>query len=509
MIPLPFEPPTLKQRAQIELGCQNSEEFRQEVLKKCAEDPAWFINAFCWTFDPRPDAPQPHLPFILYPFQIDTIRWLDQRIANQEDGIIEKSRDMGVSWLILCWMVQKWLFEDGFISLVGSRKEDLVDNYTLDSMFGKIEYVLRRLPGWMMPKGFNFRTNRKKLRLINPETDAAILGESSNPNFGRQSRASVIVMDEGAFWPDLQSAFRSAGETARTRILNSTPNRMNYFYELRQSGRHPVLTLHWTLHPNKDEDWYEKQKSRMSPEDLAQEVDLSYTRSVRGLVYPTWKDVPKGFYPLPDDYVTYCSWDFGIGDDTAIVWWGYNPKTNKVRIVDCLSKSGKIISWFVPFILGYLPDGFSETDYTDDEMEQISRHSTWKRPIHFGDPAGNQRQQNTGTSVIEELRPYGIHINTNERSRSFRERKASTELGLRQVEGVDIEHCATLDLALLQARFPETNPDRERVSKVSLPVHDWTAHLRTAVEYFFVNLPLFKKRKRHEGKTHRMSYDDM
>lgn len=510
MVSLPSSPPTLRERVGIVKACQTSQAARDEALRRSKQDVAWFVNAFCFTFDPRKKGDEPRdIPFILYDYQVETLHWLDRRYQNDEDGFIEKSRDMGATWVIMAWIIHKWLFDDGFQALVGSSKEDNVDNFTIRSHFGKLEYLLRKLPGWMLPEGFTLDKNRKKLRLENPATGALIEGESSNPNFGRQGRYSIVYMDEGAFWPDLSQSWRAAGETTRCRIICTTPNGQNYFYQLKETGQYKVLTLHWTLHPEKDEEWYEWQKSRMTAEDLAQEVDLSYSRSQRGRVYPGWDEIPSGRYELERGYVPYVSWDFGISDDTALIWFGWNHTTDKIRIIDCYSNHGKPITFYVPFVLGYIPDDIDEGQYTPEEVSKIHSKANWQAPINFGDPAGNQRSQTTGTSVIEELARYGIHVVVNDKARGFKERKWRTELGLKRVEGWNSPECLPLNAAIRAASFPERNPDTKTTSESVLPIHNWTSHFRSALEYFFVNVPVKGLRRRPKPKRKAMAYDNL
>ena len=65
------------------------------------ENPVDFINAFGVTFDPRmAELGLPTtMPFILFPKQEEWIDWLVDRWKKREDGLTEKSRDMGLSWL--------------------------------------------------------------------------------------------------------------------------------------------------------------------------------------------------------------------------------------------------------------------------------------------------------------------------------------------------------------------------------------------------------------------------
>ena len=290
--PIPAGPPTLRERLGVQHACDRDPAYREAVRQRCAEDVAFFISCFCYTFDPRPDVEMHDLPFILYDFQVDTLRWLNERVLRLEDGIIEKSRDMGVSWVMLAYLLHGWLFQPGFQALIGSRKEDLVDNGTLDSHFGKLEYLVEKLPGWLVPNGFRMDAHRQKLKLRNPVNGNVIIGESANAQFSRQGRYFIVLFDEAAFWDDLESSWRAAGQATRCRIAVSTPNGMNAFGRLRfaqlEDGApmYPALTLHVKQHPRKGQEWLERERKRMSAEDFAQEIDISYQRSVRGVVYP-------------------------------------------------------------------------------------------------------------------------------------------------------------------------------------------------------------------------------
>ena len=174
MTVLPERPPTLKERGQLLVLAERNPVLREEIRQRCREDVAWFVNFACWTFDPRllEEGKSPHLPFILYDYQVDLLRWYEERFTRREDGVVVKSRDMGASWCAIVWLLWHWLFTAGFQALIGSRTEELVDNRLIDSHFGRLDYLLGRLPAWLKPKGFSPRKHRFHMKLINPETGA-------------------------------------------------------------------------------------------------------------------------------------------------------------------------------------------------------------------------------------------------------------------------------------------------------------------------------------------------
>lgn len=257
------------------------------LIETAREDPVFFINNFCWTYDPRKEAYPHHFPFLTYEFQDDYVRQLERSFQASKDLLTEKSRDVGASWLALTWILWHWIFNGTFNALIGSRKEALVDNRELDSLFGKLDYQIRRLPAWILPKGFNIDKHRTFCRLTNPESGAAIQGESANTEFSRQGRYSVILLDEFAFWGFATSCWTATADTAPVRFPISTPNgKANKFAELRFAGDIQVMSLHWTLHPFKDQDWYELEKKRRTPREIAQELDMDYESSGNERIFP-------------------------------------------------------------------------------------------------------------------------------------------------------------------------------------------------------------------------------
>ena len=335
----------------------------------------FFIENFGWTFDPR-RIPY-HLPFILYDYQKEAIKWFVEHIDEGKDGLVEKSRDMGVTWLTVWIFLWYWLFRDGTNLLVGSYKEALVDDKTDDSIFGKLDYALSNLPNWILPRGYNHDKHRTKLRLINPVNKNLISGDTMNANFGRGSRKTAIFFDELGSWDYAKDAWASSGDTTRCRLANSTPKGFNFYAQLRNSGI-DVMTLHWSRHPLKDEQWYLFQKSRRSVEEIAQELDISYQKSQERRVYPEWDEtnVETGFFEYNPGLPLYVGWDFGREDPTTIIW--SQPYKGKLRIIDTYTKTGKNIDFFVPFVTGVVS---SDNHYSKEDLEVIIYHHGWKKGI--------------------------------------------------------------------------------------------------------------------------------
>lgn len=488
-------------RAEINDAGNRSEEARQHIFYLCsrpdnpAEGAIFFIENFGWTMNPKQEPK--HFPFILFDFQKQAIREAVAAIDSGYDFFIEKSREMGISWLIFCYLaLWYWLFRESTNGLLGSYKEKLVDDRTIDSLFGKIDYAIMALPKWMLPAGFNMKKHRTKLKLIHPNGNI-ITGDTMNPQFGRGSRKTFIMFDELGFWDYAQDAWESAGDSTNCRIANSTPAGYNFYAMLRETNIKRI-TLHWRLHPLKDEQWYNYEKSRRTEEEVAQELDISYSRSKTGRVYPEWlddKNVETGLYPYDENKPLFVSWDFGKTDDTAIIW--IQPGLNEWHIVDTYRNTGKNIDFYIPIINGIIL-GDNKYDYTEEEQKIINEHRNWKPATHFGDPAGRFTSQVSDESVIDVLKRYGIRVNFQDAWKEFNVRKsAAKRLIMDRIKVNDNKRTKYFSMCMGQAAYPQVKVQGVGEVRSDKPKHDWTSHYRSSFEYLALGLESIKAKNNY------------
>ena len=485
----------LLERLQITDACNSSAEARALMWTQCArpDNPAegciFFIETFGFTFDARPEHYPNHLPFFLFEFQKDAVRWIIDHIDNGSDGLLEKSRDMGVSWLFFVWVVLwYWLFRDGVNILIGSYKEQLVDSRTDDSLFGRIDYSLNSLPNWILPKRFNKNKHRTQMKLINPENNNLISGDTMNPDFGRGSRKTAVLFDELGSWDYAQDAWDSCADTTPCRIANSTPKGYNFYAILRKESGIDVLTLKWQLHPQKDQQWYDFEKTRRTPEVIAQELDISYTKSQEGVCYPEWandSNVERGKFEYDENLPLYVGWDFGYTDDTAIIW--AQPFRGTLRIIDTYKNNNKTIDFYVPFVTGITPsEGYK---YSQTDLDLIEDHKYWKMGTHFGDPAGRFKNAVTEDTVLDVLKRNGIIVNFRDQWKEWSKRKNSAKR--RMLDGIELNQNGRtkyFDIAMLNAAYPKVKAQGLEEVRSLKPKHDGTSHYRSAFEYLSLGL---------------------
>lgn len=471
--------------------------------QKCANDCVYWVNTYLHTFDPR--RKPPHLPFELYDFQVETIRELVRCIEQGEDIFVEKSRDMGATWIALLVFLWFWLFRPGSHFLLGSRKEDYVDNWRIDTLFPKLEYLLEH--SQFHPKGFELKKHRGYMKLVNPENGNTISGESANPNFSRSGRYNAIFFDEFAFWPWAESSWGAAGDATPCRIAVTTPSEQPSFAKgLRNSGLIKVRTLHWRLHPRKDDAWYEREKLRRTSDEIARELDINWEGSTKGIVYPEITHAQLGDFPFIPGSGLYVSWDFGL-DGMAIQWWQRNPANAKWRLIESYFQTDKVIEYFMP-LFGHAAN--SQHAYSLDDLALFKVTGAWPAATHVGDPDVEKRSIQTGSTTRQVLAQYGIHVHTKPDANDLENRKTATKLILqRGIEVNDTSRNRFWLECLRNARYPQRQDTSQSTTPNLKPIHDWTSHHRTATEYFAVNEPTSgtkrpKQQRRYDPITGRL-----
>lgn len=292
-------------------------------METCAADPCFWISTFCWTKNPDlPDLPK--IPFILYEDFQDAAVWeIVNAIEMGYDLLIEKSRKMGLSWLVLYVFLWYWLFRDNADFKAGSWKEDYVDKIgDMDTLFEKLRFALRFMPLWMVPAGYNEKMHGTYNKLKNPKKENTIVGEAPTVHFASGGRRKAMLLDELSKWDPgaANGAWTATASVTKCRIVVATPfGSGNKYAQLANGTNEKIrkITLHWTLHPEFSKDcyyldgngtkipipdsvtafrlweqnrqqpggiivrspWYDAECSRRSEADVAQELDIDYLKS--------------------------------------------------------------------------------------------------------------------------------------------------------------------------------------------------------------------------------------
>lgn len=237
----------------------------------CAQDLLFYVNTFCWTYDPRPDGDRPPVtPFNTYAFQDEAMLSMADCISVGEDFAISKSRDMGASWMGLTVFEWFWHFRPNLSFLLISRNEDYVDKKgDSKSLFWKIDFLHEHQPKWLLPTGRWLGwtdPGRKVLSIVNSDNKSIISGESTTGDAGRGDRRTAMFIDEHAAFEsnDGFRVLKATRDTTKCRGFNSTPQGANNgFYEVVHNTSARQIRLHWSVHPEKNKGLYTAENGRV------------------------------------------------------------------------------------------------------------------------------------------------------------------------------------------------------------------------------------------------------
>jgi hypothetical protein len=276
------------------------------------------------------------IPFKLFQYQKDFLKRLQWCYENDENMLVDKSRDMGATWCVLYFIFWRWLFEKNSTFLIGSQKGDDVDKFgNPNCLFGKYDIMLDWLEAkysFLLPRGFNRNKHRNTMSIKNPQNQSYILGDSNTGDFSRSGRCNMIFMDEFASWENQEAVWSAVADTSPCNVMVSTPKGMsNTFAQLRFGGHIEHFEMHWRLHPGKAKDakqdpitknwtspWYEREVYKRSTEDgqllqtIKQELDINYIQT-GDPVFPDeflYLDIKKGVHPDPNE-------NYAIGADVS------------------------------------------------------------------------------------------------------------------------------------------------------------------------------------------------
>lgn len=278
---------------------------------RCRSDVVYWIEKYCLTFDPRREDGDRWVPFVLWPRQKEYMEWLALMYKGKRHCVVLKCRDVGASWLTLCFFTHIWLFEESAKLSLGSRKEEYVDSSEqIDALFPKIRSVLYHLPEWMRPPGFSRREHDLRMKLSNPANGSMITGEAGK-NMGTGGRSTAYLCDEFARVECQSEVQASIQDNSDFIVYVSTPRGMNNeFARMVLGGEHPVFKFSFKDDPRRNFyqvlspdgkvtsegnghcdspgavwPWYESQKLTRNRVNLASQVDASLTGSVEFPVF--------------------------------------------------------------------------------------------------------------------------------------------------------------------------------------------------------------------------------
>ena len=254
---------------------------KKEILAeivKSGKDPSYFINNYAKIAHPMRGL----IPFKLYEFQ-------DQLLCDFNDhrfNVILKARQLGISTITAAYIAWMMMFHRDKNILVIATKFGTAAN-----LVKKVKAIIKYLPPWMKIANIHI-DNRTSFELSN---GSQIKASSTSSDAGRSEALSLLVIDEAAhvdglddLWTGLYSTLSTGGRC----IALSTPNGCgNWFHQTyidaaAENNDFFPTKLMWDVHPERDQEWFEKETRNMSRRQVAQELECNFNMSGETVFHP-------------------------------------------------------------------------------------------------------------------------------------------------------------------------------------------------------------------------------
>jgi len=248
-----------------------------EIIK-CGKDPKYFIDTYAKITHPQRGL----IPFHTYDFQ----KSLLGDFKDYRFNVILKARQLGISTVTAAYVVWLMLFHREKNVLVIATKFGTAAN-----LVKKVKAILKNLPEWIRIAHVTI-DNRASFELSN---GSQIKASSTSGDAGRSEALSLLVVDEAAhveglaeLWMGLYPTLSTGGRC----IALSTPNGVgNWFHKIYTESEQGLndfkpTKLLWHAHPERDQEWFEKETKNMSRREIAQELECNFNMSGETVFHP-------------------------------------------------------------------------------------------------------------------------------------------------------------------------------------------------------------------------------
>ena len=241
-----------------------------EIIK-CGKDPVYFMNKYLKIQHPVRGL----IDFNTFPFQDDCVKHFNSHRFN----IILKSRQLGLSTLVAAYSVWQSIFYKDKNILIIATKLAVAQNF-----IRKVKTYIKSMPNWLLVPVIT-ANNKQQVEFSNGSQIKAV---PTSEDAGRSEALSLLVVDEAAFvrnFDDLWMGLYPTLSTGGRAILLSTPNGVGgQYHEIytkaeRKENKFNPIKLLWDVHPERGEEWFEKEVKNMSKKQVAQELLCDFASS--------------------------------------------------------------------------------------------------------------------------------------------------------------------------------------------------------------------------------------
>lgn len=259
-------------------------------MRKCKANVSYFIANYCHIYNATE---RDWVRFELWDAQRTTLA----EFTNSLLALVLKARQLGLSWLTLCYALWLMRFHPSVAVLIFSKRDE-----EAIELLGRLKGITERLPDWM--RGEIASSSAHDYALANGSSAKAFPTTG-----GRSYTGSLVIVDEADFVQDLDALLNAVKPTIDAggqMIMISTVDKsrpespFKRIYRAAKRGHTGwrSIFLPWHARPGRTPKWYEAQKADVMArtgalDDLYQEYPATDTealapRSLDKRISPMW-----------------------------------------------------------------------------------------------------------------------------------------------------------------------------------------------------------------------------
>lgn len=263
----------------MDAGRELTPEEQGREWARCEASPIYFIREYCWILNVNEKA---WVKFDLWPAQA----WSLAQMHRHRQIVALKARQLGFTWLTLCYALWLMLFRATAAVGIYSR----IENDSQELLDVRIKGIYERLPGFLQARAV-VADNKSRWELSNGSVAMAFATTG-----GRQYTFSLVMVDEADHQPDLNKLMLAAKPTVdaggRMVLLSSVDksapeSQFKQIYRAAKLGEnswHPIF-LPWHARPERTPEWYVIQQrdalaATGSLDDVQQEYPATDTEAL-------------------------------------------------------------------------------------------------------------------------------------------------------------------------------------------------------------------------------------
>jgi hypothetical protein len=271
----------------LTLGTVPNRAAQMKEIMRCGTDASYFISKYVKISHPVKGP----VPFETFPYQDNCLK----AFQSHRFVITNKSRQLGLSTLSAAYSLWMALFQREKNILVIATRLEVAKNF-----IKKVNGMYDSLPKWLVMPQIKARS----VRYLEFSNGSKVQAVPTGTDAGRSEALSLLIIDEAAHVDGIDDLWLGLWPTLSTggnAILISSPSGVGTLFHkiwvgakdgedgegkpLPGKGQNNFyrIELPWTVHPERDKQWYEAQRAEILPakgeRGVAQELLCSFAAS--------------------------------------------------------------------------------------------------------------------------------------------------------------------------------------------------------------------------------------